>query len=40
MYKQNDIAKELNMTFQESHRQFERLINGGLVKKNKDRFYR
>lgn len=36
MYKQNEIAKELDMTLQESHRQFERLINAGLVKKNLD----
>ncbi|HEX7257864.1 MAG TPA: hypothetical protein VF242_07375, partial [Nitrososphaeraceae archaeon] len=36
MYKQNEIAKELDMTLQESHRQFERLINTGLVKKNLD----
>lgn len=38
-YKQNEIAKELDMTLQESHRQFERLINAGLVRKNIDGFY-
>ena len=36
--KQTELAKDLNMTLQESHRQFERLANAGLVKKDSEGF--
>ena len=37
--KQSQIAKELDMTLPESHRQFERLAKMNLISKNPDGFY-
>lgn len=38
-WKQSKLAEEIDMTLPESHRQFERLSNTGLVNKNSDGFY-
>jgi predicted transcriptional regulator len=38
-WKQSKIAKELDMTLPESHRQFERLLSAGLTNKNSEGLY-